>query len=63
VIGSEGDLLVTFSTAMSAVPAVVGTYQGTGFANALGFTSVTTSNFTAVGTVSAPFSWIATIPQ
>jgi hypothetical protein len=48
---------------MSAIPAVVGTYQGNGFANALGFTSITTNGFTAVGTVSAPFSWIATLPQ
>jgi len=63
VISGEGDLVVTFSTPMSAIPAVVGTYQGSGFANALGFTSITTNGFTAVGTVAAPFSWIATLPQ
>jgi len=63
VISGEGDLVVTFSSPMSAIPAVVGTYQGSGFANALGFTSITTNGFTAVGTVSAPFSWIATLPQ
>jgi hypothetical protein len=63
VISGEGDLVVSFSSPMSAAPAVVGTYLGTGFANALGFTSITTTGFTAVGTVSAPFSWIATVPQ
>ena len=63
VISGEGDLVVSFSSPMSAIPAVAGIYLGTGFANPLGFTSITTNGFTAVGTVSAPFSWIATLPQ
>jgi hypothetical protein len=62
-LSGEGTLSVSFSSVMSAIPAVVATYNGSPFPDPLGITSITTAGFVIEGTAGAPFNWIAVIPQ